>query len=191
MKETLASSSGTGQVFDSEYSDDSIFDIDLSAFFNPVDSAKGAEAGGSGWSACGPGWLGYDGSVSQSDINRIILAQLTSLGERLDSMEKIMSRVFPKPMMCQKLKIQPTQLNVLKHKITQHGSDVSATVASVTMYTVPHPDRLHEEARIQAEVQNRLGQLADNGKTGTDKIKPQMVGGAVYVCVSYKVKWPQ
>ena len=62
--ETLASSSGTGKVFDSEHSDDSTSDIDISALLNhvdqklsapPVDSVKGVGAGGSGWSVGGPG----------------------------------------------------------------------------------------------------------------------------------------
>ena len=38
------------------------------------------------------------------------------------------------------------------------------------MHTIPPPDRLREEARIQAEVQNRLRQLAENGKPGTKKV---------------------
>ena len=37
LAHTLASSSGTGQVFDSELSDDSISDIDISAFLNHSD----------------------------------------------------------------------------------------------------------------------------------------------------------
>ena len=67
LAETLASSSGTRQVFDSEHSDDSISDIDISALLNhldqklsspSVDSDKGAGAGGSGRSAGGPGGRG-------------------------------------------------------------------------------------------------------------------------------------
>ena len=57
------------------------------------------------------------------------------------------------------------------------------------MYHLPPPDRLKEEARIQAEVQNRLRQLAENSKPGTEKIKSQR-GGAVEVFVNNRVKWP-
>ena len=89
LAQTLASSSGTGQVFDSEHSDDSISDIDISGLLNhsdqklsspPVDSVKGVGAGGSGRSASGLGGRGSDGSVFRNDINQIILAQLSSPG---------------------------------------------------------------------------------------------------------------
>ena len=100
---------------------------------------------------------GSNSSVSQNDINKIILSQLSSLGERLDSLEKIMSKVCPKQIMCQKLKNQPTKLNVLKNKPKNHRSDTNAIPASVPMHTIPPP-----------EVQNRR-QLAENAKPGTEK----------------------
>ena len=64
-----------------------------------VDSVKGTEASGSGQSSGGSGGQGSNGSISQNDINQIVLAQLSSLGECLDSMEKIMSKVCPRKQM--------------------------------------------------------------------------------------------
>ena len=107
----MASSSVTGQVFDSEHFDDSISGIDISVLLNhcffrncphplyiQLISLRLAAPGGL---LVARGW-GSNGSVSQNDINQIILPQLNSLGERLDSMGKNMSRLCPKPMMCQK-----------------------------------------------------------------------------------------
>ena len=71
-----------------------------------------------------------------------------------------------------KVKNSANKVKRAKAQVTQHGSDVNATSASVPMYTVPHPDRLREEARIQAEVQNRLRLLADNAKPGAGFTKP-------------------
>ena len=95
LAESLASS-GTGQVFDYEHSDDSTSDIDILALLNHSDQklsspivnfGKTAGAGGSGLVSGGPG-SGSADSVSQSDINQTILAQLNSLDEQLGSMEK-------------------------------------------------------------------------------------------------------
>ena len=64
LAETMAASSGTGQVFDFEHSDDSISDIDISALLDhsdqklsslSVDSDKNACAGGSRRAPDGPG----------------------------------------------------------------------------------------------------------------------------------------
>ena len=129
LAETLASSRAV-QVSDSEHSDDSLSDIDISALLNhsdkklsspSVDSVKGAGAGGSGLSASGSGGRGSNGSVSQNDINQIILS-LSSLGERLDSMEKNYVKGLPKTNDVSKVKtIQPIKSNVLKHKPNNIG----------------------------------------------------------------------
>ena len=89
-----------------------------------------------------------------------------------------------------KVKNSANKVKYSKAQVTQLRSDVNVAVASVPKYTVPHCDRLHEEARIQAEVQNCLRQLADNSKPGTDKIKSQREGGSVDVFVGNRVKWP-
>ena len=90
-----------------------------------------------------------------------------------------------------KVKNSANKVKRAKVQVTQHGSDANATSASVPMYTVPHLDRLCEEAKIQAEVQNRVRQLADNAKPGTEKIKSQRGWGwGLLMSVSNRVKWP-
>ena len=123
LAETLASSTGTGQVFDSEPSDDSILYIDISALLDQklsslsMHSVNNAKAGGSGLASGGTGGKGSNSSVSQNDINQIILAPLSSLGEHLDSMEENMSKVCPrKQVICQRSEAWPINQNMLKLK---------------------------------------------------------------------------
>ena len=173
----MASSSETGKVFDSQHSDDSISDIDISALLNhldqrlyspPVDSARTAEAGGSGQASGGPGGRGSDGLVSQNDINQIILVQ------RLDCLENNFVKILHKK--TNDVSTVKNFANKSKHskaQPTHHGFDTDVTSASGPVHAIPLPDRLCEEPRIQAEVQNILRQVADNAKPGTEKIKSQ------------------
>ena len=102
LAETMASSSETGQVFDSEQSDTSNSDIDISAHldqnlsFPHLASGKGAQAGAPGQVSGASERRDFADSVSQSDINQIILAQLSALGERLDNIEKIKVKKYPR-----------------------------------------------------------------------------------------------
>ena len=64
-----------------------------------------------------------------------------------------------------------------------------AITSGTSSTDLPPPNKLREEARIQLEVQNRLKQLADQARPGTEKIKSQR-GGSVKVFVQNKVKWP-
>ena len=56
-------------------------------------------------------------------------------------------------------------------------AQVRCGFSSGSMYNLPPPDRLQEEARIQVEVQNRLSQLAVNSKPGTEKVTEREGGG--------------
>ena len=100
-----------------------------------------------------------------------------------------MSTICPrKPMTCQKLKYSANKVKRAKAQVKHYGSDVNATPDFVPKYTIPPPDRHREEARIQAEVQNRLRQRADNAKPGTEKNQVPKGGGSVDVFVSNRVK---
>ena len=55
-----------------------------------------------------------------------------------------------------------------------------ATTSGTSSTDLPPPNKLREEARIQLEVQNRLKQLGDQARPGTEKIKLQR-GGSVEV----------
>ena len=62
-----------------------------------------------------------------------------------------------------------------KAQVTQAGFEQSMAPTSGPVYNLPSPDRLREETLIQVEVQNRLKQLAENSKPGTEK-SPRAVG---------------
>ena len=68
-----------------------------------------------------------------------------------------------------KVKTSAPKTKCTKAQVTHHGSDTDATTTSGPTYALPPLDRFREEARTQAEVQNRLRQLADNAKPGTEK----------------------
>ena len=72
-----------------------------------------------------------------------------------------------------------------KASVAQTGSRGLGGVGEVspfqTMYNIPPPIRLREEARIQEEVQTRPRHLADNVKPDVNKIKSQR-GGALDIC---------
>ena len=115
-------------------------------------------------------------SVDQNHINTQILALLSALGARLDSMES----------------------SIKSGKKTNDKTGVAHTglkgvgLTSPPVQTVDNilpPSHLREGARIQEEVQNRLRHLADSVKPDMGKIKSQR-GGAVDVFVSHKVRWP-
>ena len=50
-------------------------------------------------------------------------------------------------------------------------------------------EALRQDALIQAQVDNRLHELAQLSKSGNDKVKSQR-GGKVEVLVKHRVKWP-
>ena len=99
------------------------------------------------------------------------------MGERLDSMEKNYVKGLPKTNDVSKVKNSANKVKYAKAQAKQHRSDVNASPASVPMHTIPPLDRLCEEARIQAEVQNC--QVSKGGGRGS-----------VDVFVSNRVKWP-
>ena len=127
-------------------------------------------------------------NVDQNHINTQILAQLSALGARLDSME---SSIKSGKKTNDSTKIKRSKVKT-KTGVAHAGlKGVGLTSPTVqTVSNIPPPSRLREEARIQEEVQNRLRHLADSVKPGMGKIKSQR-GGAVDVFVSHKVRWPQ
>ena len=68
-----------------------------------------------------------------------------------------------------KVKNPANKVKHTKAQVTHHGFDPGVTSACRRMYNTPPPDSLSKEDRIQPEVQNRLRQLADNAKPGTEK----------------------
>ena len=133
---------------------------------------------------------GSNNFVSQNNINQAFWHSSVHLVNSWIVWKKIMSRVCPRKQRTKdvsKVKISGSKIKRAKAPVKQQRSDVNAIPASVPMYTIP--DRLHEEARIQVEVQNHM--LAYNAKPSTEKIKSQRRGGVCAdVFVSNRVKWP-
>ena len=109
-------------------------------------------------------------TVSQNDINKKILAQLQSLGDRLDCLEK---KPVKKTSDRSKVKSSKKTSTV---SVAGSGSVRTDTVtASGCMF--PSPSDLRQDAKIQQGVQLRLRELADNAGKGNEKIKSQGGGG--------------
>ena len=125
------------------------------------------------------------GQISQNAINQQILAQLQSLGSRLDSLEQ-----KPVKKTADKSKIK-TSKKIGQPTLTGSGSARKSTVRDGTASDCifPSPSDLRQDAKIQQEVQLRLQELADNAGKGNEKIKSQR-GGAVDVYVGKRIRWP-
>ena len=180
MAGSLEASGHAGQVPDSDQSDISGSDIDISALLNSSDQnspassptvKKSQKITNSGQASRGPGEGGSTDSVTQNDINQIILSQLNALGERLTNMENNSQKVPKKTNDHSKIKSSRKPAKREKTAVTQIGlSEHVATTSGTSSTDLPPPNKLREEARIQLEVQNRLKQLADQARPGTEKI---------------------
>ena len=176
---SLDASEYAGQVSDSDQSDIGGSDIDISALLNtseqnsPISSPVKRKHTNiqPGQVSQGVGEGGSSDRVTQNDINQIILSQLTALGERLTNMEN-KHRTPKKTSDSSKIKSSNKNGKYVKTAVTHKGSAHNTVPFSgVSNHDLPPPDKLREEARIQLEVQNRLKQLAEQAKPGTEKIK--------------------
>ena len=190
---SLEASGHAGQVPDSDQSDINGSDIDISALLNSSDQnspSSSPTVTNNGQASRGPGEGGSTDYVTQNDINQIILSQLNALGERLTNMEKNSQKAPKKTNDHSKIKSSRKPAKREKTAVTQTGlSEHVATTSGTSSTDLPPPNKLREEARIQLEVQNRLKQLADQARPGTEKVKSQR-GGSVEVFVQNRVKWP-
>ena len=185
--------STSGQVFGSDHADSSDSDIDISELINHSDQnlsdpvIRGEVFTGGGQVPDSPG--GSSDSVSQNDINRQILQQLTSLGDRLSVIEGTRPKTHKKTSDAKLVKTSH-KVKCAKGAVPQSSPSHQQGGSSVGIASnhIPTPDKLQQEAYIQREVQARLLHLADRAKAG-DKIKSQR-GGSVDVFVSKRVKWP-
>ena len=121
-------------------------------------------------------------SDQQAVINAQILEQLHRIGKRLDHIEQ---------KDCKKTSDKTKIKNVkIKGKKVKQTSDVTEQRQSLP---VPHnlwQSSVSDEALLQLRVDQRLQELTDLAKTGTNsKIKSQR-GGNFEVLVKQRVKWP-
>ena len=117
-------------------------------------------------------------TVSQNDINKKILAQLQSLGDRLDCLEK-----KPVKKTSDRSKVKSSKKTSMV-SVAGSGSVQTDTVRDATASgcMFPSPSDLRQDAKIQQEVQLRLRELADNTGKGNEKIKSQRGGLSGCLC---------
>ena len=148
LANSLRSHSGIGQVFVSDDSDTSSSDIDISALLesdqnsSPQPSASGTGARshdlGQGPRSGGGSGKNLD-TVSQNDINQIILSQLSALGDRLDKIEKVNKHELKNTGNSSKIKA-PSKMGA-KGKTTYSGFDRDVASASA-WFDISPPDSL-------------------------------------------------
>ena len=141
---------------------------------------------------------------SQESINRQILAQLSTIGDRLTTLEQNATVKCKKSVDKRKIKnpkhkpvvdnasaVRVGRAPAAQGQASPLGSNPSqGTVpASGSSLTVPPPSVLRQEACIQQEVQQRLQELAKNVHSGNGRVKSQR-GGSIDIFVSNRVKWP-
>ena len=136
---------------------------------------------------------GYSGvsqdTVSQAEVIKQILEQLSDLGDRLSSIENSSASVGKGDVgekTSDRSKIKSTKKSKAGKlhepqytSVDQSGSHPQFVGLAIHNTEIPTPNVLQEEARIQQEVERRLKQLQESAKPGTDKI-----------CSQKKVKWP-
>ena len=172
-------SSSSGQVSDN---DSSINESDCEALIATSDDESGSGNEGTSTQTfvkkSDPAKSDVSQSTSQQAINMQILAQLQTLGSRLDAMEK---KSCKKSNDSTKIKSKST-----KPKSKPH---TAVTIPPVHQISSPHDlQTLRQDANIQIQVEKRLQELASLNKAGT-KLK-SLRGGSVEVLVPNRVKWP-
>ena len=117
----------------------------------------------------------------QTLINQRILSQLDAIGKRLSVIE--------------------SSASVASSKVKKSGSVCGSTTASSSLPSSSKEDTMHaklpdlhtirHDKLVQEQVEERIRQLANSDKKGTDpRIKSQR-GGSVDIYVKEKVKWPR
>ena len=119
-------------------------------------------------------------AATQQVINVQILAQLSSISDRLNVLEskKVKKHSDPK-----KIK------GVSKSKASTRVTPVTLPQNQCPTSGMPSLQSIRQDAFIQSQVDQRLRDLAQNTTAGT-KLK-SLRGGPVEVLVSNRVKWPQ
>ena len=146
-----------------------------------------------------PSTSGTLDQTAQTVVNHKILEQLTSIGKRLDALEKSNCKKS-----VDKTKIKSKRAKVVVQKVptsthsqsvdtvTSQGVSTAQTVTGTqtNSHTLPSLSSIRQNANIQHQVDQRIHELSVLAKTGTDsKIKSQR-GGPVEVYIKNKVKWP-
>ena len=118
-----------------------------------------------------------DPTESQQAINIQILAQLQSLGKRLDVMEK---------KSCKKSTDTKIKNKSFKSKVKTQPAVTPSPVHQVSGFNDLHTMR--QDVNLQMQVEKRLQELTSLNKTDT-KMK-SLRGGPIEVLVPNRVKWP-
>ena len=127
-----------------------------------------------------PGASALSDVATQQAINLQILSQLSSISDRLNTLEKKGAKKDLDP----KKKKSST-----KNKTTPQMAPVTLPLQQHATSTMPNLLDIRNDALIQRQVDQRLKDLTNPDTTGT-KIK-SLRGGPVEVVVPNRVKWPQ
>ena len=146
-----------------------------------------------------PSTLGSSDHTMQTLVNQKILEQLTSIGKRLDVLEKLNCKKS-----ADKSKIKSKRGKVVEQKVATsthrhnvdtvglHSGSTGQTVSDTqtNAHTLPSLSSIRQNANIQQKVHQRIHELSLLPKIGTEsKMKSQRVG-PVEVYIKNKVKWP-
>ena len=127
-----------------------------------------------------PGTSALSDVATQQAINVQILAQLSSISDRLNTLEKKDVKKDSDP---KKKKAS------VKKKTDTHAAPVTLPQHQCPSLTMPNLQSIRQDAFIQSQVDQRLKELTNSDNAGT-KIK-SLRGGPVDVVVPNRVKWPQ
>ena len=180
---------------DSDASSNSDSDLDLSAVVGGSDSDDVSTQGRSfdrlqvenpSTSAAVP---------DQTLVNQQILAQLSAIGTRLEKLEK--NKVSKKSKHVKTVsrsargKAKSTTANSPYTHVHSTGTVTTPSTGTATeTLNLPTLDNLKKNVSIQQLVEDRIKELQQISKTGTDtKLKSQR-GGQVEVLVKNRIKWP-
>ena len=126
-------------------------------------------------------------SDTQQVINQQILLQLSSISKRLDNIEQRSVKKTADKSKIKKSRGQKQAQSVQTPVALTHGHTTVDTNA--VNEKIPTLESLKQNSYIQAQVEQRLKQIAAMSETGTEnKIKSQR--GGVEVMVKNRVKWP-
>ena len=133
------------------------------------------------------GTSGSATSDTQEVINQQILLQLSSISKRLDNIEQKSVKKTADRSKIKKSRGQKQAQSVQTPVALTHGHTTVDTNAVNEI--IPTLESVKQNSYIQAQVEQRLKQIAAMSETGTEnKIKSQR--GSVKVMVKNRVKWP-
>ena len=179
----------------SDASSNSESDLDLSAVVDGSDSDDGSTQGRS-FDRLQMENPSTSAAVSdQALVNQQILAQLSAIGTRLEKLEqdKVHRKSKHAKNASRGTRVKSKSITVKSPHTHVHSTGTlttPSTSTAVETLNLPTLENLKKNVSIQQLVEDRIKELQQISKTGTDpKLKSQR-GGQVEVLVKNRIKWP-